>query len=101
MDDWIDSDLCSDPAHSLEQKNRKLSATTQPSTACKKPATDEPHPLKAVRFAKASKEEIERLAKPYVPRKTEDATHWSVRTFKNWLAEHNRQGDADKVPENI
>ena len=86
----MSSDLGSDCTHSLKQKNRKRSATWQPSMTCKKPAIDKPHPLKALRFVKAGKEEIEQLAKPYVAR--------SVRTFKYWLEEHNRE-EAVKVLE--
>ncbi len=37
------------------------------------------------RFSTASEAELTKLSKPFVPKKTEDATAWSLRNFHCWL----------------
>ena len=105
MDNWIDYDLLSDSAHSNSQESRKRSSDNDSNPQlCKKPAlalANEPCPPETFRFAKATKEEIDKYAKQYIPKKTEDSTHWSVRTFRNWMKEHNEHEDNDQIPENI
>lgn len=104
MDDWIDYDLISDSAHSIAQAKRKRSTEiNEPSPQpCKKLAlANEPCPAERARFAKATKEEIDKYAERYVPKKTEDSTQWAVRTFKNWMKEHNELEHNEKVPEDI
>ncbi len=100
VDDWIDYDLHSSPAYPFEQTTRKRSTNEPSPQPCKKPAL-EPLPSNSARYAKASQHEIELLAKPYTPKKTESSTEWSVRTFKHWVTEHNNNEKENKIPEDI
>ena len=109
MDDWMDYDLLFGPARSVTQANRKRSTSEagpserSPTLPKKLALAIEPCPTVSGRFAKATKEEIDKYAERYVPKKTDDSTQWSVRTFRNWMKEHNERviEEDDEIPEDI
>ncbi len=53
------------------------------------------------RFSTASEAELTKLFKPFVPKKTEDATAWSLRNFHCLLKNRNSQDQLEKCPENL
>ena len=53
------------------------------------------------RFSTASEAELTKLSTPFVPKKTEDATAWSLRNFHCWLKNRNSQDQLEKCPENL
>ena len=105
MDEWI---LNSDPSSSAfpGSNDRKRSAANQPHPiSCKKQAGNEIQPClpipKTIRFCTASKEHLATLAKPFVPKRTEDATQWAVKYFTTWMKQRNSQEDLDQCPEDL
>ena len=79
MDDWI---LDSEPTRSASSgtlSDRKRHSTSQlhPLPAKKHARQLCPSHAQPTRFSTASKEELAVLAKPYVPKKTEDSTQWA------------------------
>ena len=59
-----------------------------------------PH-AQPTRFTTASKEELAVLAKPYIPKKTEDSTQWAVRNQTTWMHNRNTSQKGDKCPEDL
>ncbi len=53
------------------------------------------------RFSTASEADLTKLSKPFVLKKTEDATAWSLRNFHCWLNNRNSQGQLEKCPQNL
>ena len=89
MDAWMDYDLLFGPARSVTQANRKRSMSEagpsdrSPTPQMKLALAIEPCPTMNGRFAKVTREEIDKYAEHYVPKKTDDSTQWSARTFRN------------------
>ncbi len=53
------------------------------------------------RFSTASEAQLTKVSKPFFPKKTEDATAWSLRNFHCWLNNRNSQDQLEKCPQNL
>ena len=82
-----------------------LQLTSPHHISCKKHAANVIQPClpipKTICFCTASKEHLATLAKPFVPKKTGDATQWAVKNFTTWMTQRNSQQDLDKCPEDL
>ncbi len=84
----------------LASKPRKRAAPTTRSTVEQNP-TKRPKLESMQRFSTASEAQLTKVSKPFFPKKTEDATAWSLRTFHCWLNNRNSQDQLEKCPQNL